>query len=308
MPPDRQTAGGPAGASWLPGTATAAGLVVSVTALNVDRQWRLAALLLGASGVGVALLFWRRTRRRAVGTGVASVLLLSAAAVLVVSPSPAAPKHAVLPRPGSKLSLSQLQVVDAGVHHPTELDITVHNTGGRRAVLDRLVLTVNHFAYLPQCVFGSSLEPSRITYPVTMPDRPRAGQRVSVVLHEEVGPDQVDRFQVKLHAPPLRRAPGGPAPAVFAYQLDASVTSDVEPRPLALGPAIVTVDHAPTRNVEAWDVGDPGRAQDPGIRDLVVGDPAARRCLDRNSARLASLLALPGARVDGLVPAGLPSS
>jgi hypothetical protein len=198
-------------------------------------------------------------------------------------------------------------VINAGIHHPPELDITVHNVGRRRAVLNQLELTIRHFVYLPQCVFGSSVEPSKITYPLTMPDGPSPGQVVSVVLHEEVGPDQVDRFKVKMAGPPLRRDKFGPAPAVFGYQTSASITSDVDKRPLSLGALVLTLDRAPSHNVEVWDVNDPRRAKDPGIGDFVENDAKARACLDKNSRELTSLLSLPGARVDGLEPAGLPS-
>jgi hypothetical protein len=313
-PPDRWTATGdnrpeqsrpdPLG-SLLTTVSAVLGLVVTVTALNVDRSWRIAAILLGVGGILVSLFALRLSSRRRIATGTGVALLVVACTVLVFSPPTSVP---AAPKPRSSLALSQFDVT-GGTSGPAMLDVTVHNLGRRRAVLTGVRMTMRDFLYLPDCYTAGTVEPSR-PYPVTLPDNPPSGAVMTIPLHEEVGADQVDRFTVGLHGP-VRTAKGPrgsyPVGGTFLYRFGAALTADVQEN-LPLGTAIVATPLDPHPSGQVWNPDDPQRVAEwkqhiAGSSPIDLNTPdmqASMRCLDSNSRALKTLLARPGRRSDTL--------
>lgn len=76
------------------------------------------------------------------------------------------------------------------------VDVKLHNTGDRRAILTRLRTKVIRSALLPSClVLGG--EGTYVTgrYSILLPGFPPDGYQRENVLNQEVGPDRVDRFR-----------------------------------------------------------------------------------------------------------------
>jgi hypothetical protein len=281
------------------------GLLVTVTALNVDRSWRIAAILLGVGGILVSLLALRLSSRRRITTGAGVALLLAACTVLVFSPPTSVP---AAPKPRSSLALSQFDIT-GGTSGPVMLDVTVHNLGRRRAVLTGVRMKIRDFLYLPECYTAGTVEPSK-PYPLTLPDNPTSGAVMTIPLHEEVGADQVDRFTVDLHGPSRTAAgPRGryPLGGTFLYRFGAALTADVQ-KNLSLGTAIAATPLDPYPSGQVWNPDDPQRVakwkQDiAGSSSIDLSTPdmqASMRCLDTNSRALKALLARPGRRSDSL--------
>lgn len=279
----------------------ALGLLVSVTALNVDRSWRLAALAIGVLGFVVVLTATRMRLPTGAVQGVGITLLVVAGLVLVVSPAPSTPGP---PHPKARLSLSQLLVTGGtDFEHPVTLDVTVHNLGNRLAVLTGIRLKILDFAYIRDCYTQGEVDASK-PYPVSLPDNPSEGTVLTVPLHEEVGHDQVDRFVVRLRPPPYRERYGGPEAGTFGYRVTGMLSSDVQ-ADLPLGPAAFAVPFNPGLWTSMWNPTNPQRRAD-FAKKLNSGVPMhwdsnpymhpVETCLDRNAASFARLLRPAGAR------------
>ena len=76
------------------------------------------------------------------------------------------------------------------------VEVKLHNTGDRRAILTRLHTEVVRSAVLPSClVFGGEGTYETGRYRVVLPTFPPDGYRRENVLNQELGPDRVDRFR-----------------------------------------------------------------------------------------------------------------
>src|SRR3954452_20226374 len=78
------------------------------------------------------------------------------------------------------------------------IEVRLHNTGTRRAVLTSAVFTVRRRSVFEPCGSGAGLLVST-RYDVTLPDR--AGASVEVPIDQQLGPDEADRFSFRLTAP-----------------------------------------------------------------------------------------------------------
>lgn len=82
---------------------------------------------------------------------------------------------------------------DRGKPH---VEVKLHNTGDRRAILTRLRIRVHRAAFLPACLlFGGEGTYETGRYSVLLPKWPSPGYRRQNVLNEELGADEVDRFR-----------------------------------------------------------------------------------------------------------------
>jgi hypothetical protein len=277
----------------------ALGVLVSVTALNVDRSWRITALAVGLLGFVVVLVarLPRLATRAFQAAGI--TLIVVAGLVLVVSPAPSTPGP---PEPKARISLSQLLVTDSTAGRPVALDITVHNLGDRLAVLTGVKLKILDFAYLRTCYTQGEVGASK-PYPVTLPDRPTADATVTIPLHEEVGRDEVDRFVVQLRPPPYRAPEGYPEEGVFGYRVAISLSSDVQ-GDLTLGGAAFAVPGTPGLWTSVWDPTDPDRkakmsnAVNSGTPLTWGGEymHGVETCMSKNAKSVLRLLRPAGAR------------
>ncbi len=76
------------------------------------------------------------------------------------------------------------------------VEVKLHNTGDRRAILTRLHTEVIRSALLPSClVFGGDGTYETGRYSLLLPAFPPDGYQRENVLNQELGPDRVDRFR-----------------------------------------------------------------------------------------------------------------
>src|SRR3954447_17297263 len=133
------------------------------------------------------------------------------------------------------------------------IEIRLHNTGTRRAVLTAAVFTVRRLALFEPCGRGAGLLVSS-RYDVTLPDH--AGASAEVPIDQQLGPDEADRFSFRLTAPGvLTRLQGD----TLFYELDVGVRHDNDPAPLNVGRAVVAIPGAPDASVK-YSFAVPGRA------------------------------------------------
>jgi hypothetical protein len=99
---------------------------------------------------------------------------------------------------------AHLQVIDVRVGNPwnetprnkAHVEVKLHNTGDRRAILTSLRTEVVRSVFLPGCLaFGGEGTYETGRYSVMLPKQPQPGFHRENVLNEELGPDQVDRFR-----------------------------------------------------------------------------------------------------------------
>lgn len=203
------------------------GLVMGVIGLDIDRTFRAvgAVLLLAALSSGIAAIFLGKAKRVAL---IASAGLLAAAVgVLAFAPPPApAPPPTPTPSATPPLVVTATEVLPPTEDRPGTLDVTLRNPGGATVGLSKVTVTVDGFARLAACVYGSNTQISG-TYDLQLPDDPRPGTTVTKVLHQQVEAGATDRFTLGL-AGPTRRTNGKDPEglAVYLYRLRVAVAVD----------------------------------------------------------------------------------
>jgi hypothetical protein len=99
---------------------------------------------------------------------------------------------------------AELEVVDVvlgnkpgyGEKAKAHVEVKLHNTGDRRAILTRLHTKVIRSAFLPSClVLGGDGTYLTGRYSILLPAFPPDGYQRENVLNQELGPDRVDRFR-----------------------------------------------------------------------------------------------------------------
>lgn len=288
------------GKDWLGAAGSVLAIALSVLGMNLEPAFRTAAvvLMLLAAGTGVAAIVLPRHRR--ITTTAAVVLVVAAVGILAFAPTPR-PQPEPSPTPGPQLALSQVVVVPPdGAGSVATLDVTVRNDGDRVGVLTAVELSVDDFAYLPPCLYGSDLEVTG-EYEAVLPDDPAGGDVVRVTLHQQIEPGAVDRFTIGLKAP---QREGLGVLASYVYLLRVSVLQDRAGPAVAAGPVLVDAGSAldsdgtfyfgAPRDATAADAGSGGLCG--GETDCVRQQVA---CWNANRAALLPLLAVPATRSPG---------
>lgn len=140
----------------------------------------------------------------------------------------------LVPRDGSPSAYIQpsnapahLNLVGASVANPSRgphgyarLEITLHNTGGRLAVIDQGDIRIDHVYRVPVCASQGDLALSG-TYGVDLPVDAHPGATVQASLHQQIGPDEADRFAISFSALPADKRP-----AVYLFDLDVGLVND----------------------------------------------------------------------------------
>jgi hypothetical protein len=120
------------------------------------------------------------------------------------------------------------------------VEIRVHNTGTRRAVLTSARFTVTDFVRIVPCGLGAGLVASA-RYDVVLPVKPRRGETVEVPINQQLGPDEADRFVFRLGVDDLEKILG----LIDVYELHVTVAHDNEPEPVDVGRVVVVLPGAP---------------------------------------------------------------
>jgi hypothetical protein len=146
-----------------------------------------------------------------------------------------------------------LVVVDTTIDNVTaqfrshgRLEVMLHNTGGRLVVIDAMRFEIKHVYVLPQCASQGSLEVTHV-YGVPLPRNAKPGQVIRAPLHQQVGPDEADRFAVSLSTERSRART-----EVYLFDLRVSLLNDGPQSPLPIGRVLVSLPGMPNEGQYYW--------------------------------------------------------
>ena len=119
-------------------------------------------------------------------------------------------------------------------------EITVHNRGTRRSVINRVIMTVEDSLTIEQCEAEGGPIAVSATYDVLLPLKPHDGAVLQVPVSQQQGADEADRFAIRFGTPqPERRT------TIHIYQVRFQLIADGGEAKLPVGTAIIAVPHAP---------------------------------------------------------------
>lgn len=89
---------------------------------------------------------------------------------------------------------------EGDLHKPTLMEITIHNTGGARAVISRVILTArDDVTIIDKCTTeGAGGLPVSGTYDLQLPRIVSAGQEFQVPISQQAAADEADRFALRV--------------------------------------------------------------------------------------------------------------
>lgn len=131
----------------------------------------------------------------------------------------------------------------------SRVEATLHNIGGRLAVITRARIKILHVYELPLCFTQGDL-PVSGSYGVLLPADAEPGQVVEAPLHQQVGADEPDRFALDLGVD------GAHLKGVYLFDLDISLVNDGSKVPLPLGRVLVSLPETPGPQNYVWREGD----------------------------------------------------
>lgn len=268
------------------------GLVLTVIGLDIDRTARAvgAVLLVLAAACGIGGIVVAQRRRLAIGASIA--LVLGAVGMLALAPpggSAVAPGRPSTATPG--LIVSSMEVLAAGPNRPATIDVSLRNPGGIRVGLTGAEVTILDFALIPVCVSAANTQVSA-EYDLQLPDEPAPGTVLRRVLHQEIGPDALDRFTLRFKAP--NAGPKANELDSYVYRVRITVAQDGGLPPVDLGEFVVEGQNAVTGTDHYFPSRTPATladARDHGLcQDDKACQEATRACWNANRAALERLL------------------
>jgi hypothetical protein len=227
-----------------------------------------------------------------------AALLLAAAAVAVplVAISGNGSSSAVVPKPvrPAKLKVDSVVVSDygKGLHPKPHLEVILHNLGGTRAVIDAASIVVTEVAAVKRCASQDDI-PLSAVYGAVLPHHP-SSRPVVVPLHDQVGPDGVDRFKILLSTPL-----GKPDPATYyLFHIKLTLLNDSPEAALPVASALVSLPEIPDQGEYFWNHQTIGllKGFEAGGRPASELWAEAMPCWRHNTKILRRALAPPGVR------------
>lgn len=209
-------------------------------------------------------------------------------------------------------SRAHVKPVDLVVHNgvyadnPPRLEIILHNTGAKRAVVSRANIEIRRVGLLRQC-FSQGELPLSTTYAATLPANAAVGDVVQAPLHEQLGDDEADRFAIELgvRADPASSSysMGGrqSLAGLYLFEIAISMVSDEGAQPLSVGRALVSLPSAPEPVGFYWDHASLGSLKQYSLTEArsreELGDslppwpsPYTKKCWLSNTRTLRSML------------------
>jgi hypothetical protein len=196
---------------------------------------------------------------------------------------------------------------DEGESGPPRVEVVLHNAGTGRSIVTRATFHILHVVELTQC-FTQGGFPLSGNYDVVLPRDPKAGQTVTVPVHEQLTGDEADRFTLSLAEESETQSgqslEGGPL-HVYVFQLEVSLKHDGSAKFDKLGKILVAVPTIPELEgffLTKQILSPAGRAQ----RLKSWGPtffPMFAACWRENTVKLREILRLPGERAERLTRA-----
>jgi hypothetical protein len=126
--------------------------------------------------------------------------------------------------------------------HKPAVELLVHNGGRGRAVISRAKIEILRVYPLPLCFTQGEL-PISERYGTEIPADAEAGDVIEVPLHQQIGRDGADRFQIQVGVSSIE--PDGELPGLFLFELSVSLVHDGESDPLQMGNALIAAPELP---------------------------------------------------------------
>lgn len=148
------------------------------------------------------------------------------------------------------LSLVDLYVRDSerGPGQPRpHVEITLHNLGARRVIIDRARIKIRRVYELRRCASQDDL-PLSHTYGVALPVTARPGFTVEHRLHQQIGPDEADRFAISLSADTAGVRTG----SLYLFELGIALRDDAPRATLPVGRIQISLPELPVPGEYYW--------------------------------------------------------
>jgi hypothetical protein len=135
--------------------------------------------------------------------------------------------------------------------------------GGRLIVIDGALIEIKRVYKLPRCASQGDIVVSHV-YGLFLPATAREGQVYKAPLHQQVGPDEADRFRVSLST----KLPESDQTSVYLFEISVRLENDGPKPDLPVGEAVVGLPELPPPGEYYWNSSTPEVLQ-----DLVLGSP-----------------------------------
>jgi hypothetical protein len=151
---------------------------------------------------------------------------------------------------------ANLQDVDLLVRNdlqptPPALELLLHNAGRGRSVVSGARIEVLRVDPLPLC-FAQGELPLSGHYGAQLSTEAKPGEVVEVPLHQQLGTDEADRFEIVLGLTSEEESSSGELPGLYLFELDVSLEHDGAQPPLRLGRALVSLPALPPSGAYYW--------------------------------------------------------
>lgn len=124
------------------------------------------------------------------------------------------------------------------------LELFVHNGGRARSVISRAQLEILRIDPIRVCFTQSALGVSE-RYGAELPVDAKAGDLVTVPVHQQIAPDRADRFEIGLSAVGEDPMSGEDTPSIYLFEVRVSLLHDGKRAPLEMGEALVSIPELP---------------------------------------------------------------
>lgn len=124
------------------------------------------------------------------------------------------------------------------------VELLVRNAGSGRSVISEAQLEVLRKAELPRC-FSQGTLPVSERYGVPLSVDAEPGETIAVPLHQQVGPDEADRFLIEFSLTDPRQGDEAEFDRVTLFELDVSLIRDGDSEPLPMGTTLIALPEVP---------------------------------------------------------------
>ncbi|HWO83902.1 MAG TPA: hypothetical protein VNM38_08975 [Solirubrobacterales bacterium] len=148
-----------------------------------------------------------------------------------------------------------LVALDVQVHDRSPFDggrayveVTLHNMGARLIVIDGAQVEVQRVYRLRRCASQGDIVLSQ-SYGLVLPVDARQGEKVEMSLHQQVGPDEADRFRLGLST----KLPESDQTSLYLFEIKIDLQNDGPQPDLPLGSVAVGLPELPPPGEYYWD-------------------------------------------------------
>jgi hypothetical protein len=134
-----------------------------------------------------------------------------------------------------------------GPHPNAHLEVLLYNVGGTLAVVDGATVRVKGVFALRRCASQDDI-PLSDTYGLVLPHQASASEVHELPLHDQVGPDGVDRFAISVSTGLSQQSPA----TYFLFRLELALRNDGPESPLPVGTALIALPTVPDEGEYYW--------------------------------------------------------